>query len=125
MNDFVTFLRDSYGKTLPEQRQDLNEIRQQNGEGEIDFFARVERSYFMSKGLEKQTGANFKDWMKEDVMHQFRVGLRNNEIRRLLMLNSSTVEYKDLAKTAKNYEISLRDIEKVYSIKETRSSNRK
>ena len=115
LDNFITYLRDTYGKTLPEQRQAFENVKQMDDEPIMDFFARVERLYFRSKGIEKPAGT-FPGWMQEDVSHAFRSGLRNNEIRRLLMLNSATVQYADLAKTAKNYAAALKDINKVYSV---------
>ena len=116
LDKFITYLRDTYGKTLPEQRLAFESVKQMDDEPMMDFFARVENLYFRSKGIEKPVGQLFHNWMKEDVMHQFRMGMRNNEVRRLLMLNSTTIKYEDLAKTAKNYAVSLKDINKVYSV---------
>ena len=113
---FIAYLRDEFGKTLPELRADFDNAKQRSEENEIDYFNRLERLYFSSKNITKPSGNVFKDWMKEDVMHQFRMGMRNNEVRRLLMLNSTTIKYEDLAKTAKNYAVSLKDINKVYSV---------
>ena len=112
----MEYLRSTFGQTLPEQRLAFESIKQMDDEPVMDFFARCESSYFRSKGIEKPDGANFTGWMQEDVSHAFRSGLRNNEIRRLLMLNSSTVQYEDLAKTAKNYAASLKDINQVYAM---------
>ena len=116
LGNFVAYLRNTFGQSLPEQRLAFESVKQMDDEPIMDFFARVERLYFRSKGIEKPNGANFTGWMQEDVSHAFRSGLRNNEIKRLLMLNSTTIQYEDLAKTAKNYAVSLRDINKVYSV---------
>ena len=116
LDKFISFLRDKYGKSLPEQRLAFESVKQMDDEPIMDFFCRCERLYFSSKGIKKPVGAAFTDWMQEDVSHAFRSGLRNNEIKRLLMLNSTTIQYADLAKTAKNYAASLKDINKVYSV---------
>ena len=116
LDEFIIYLRNSFGPSLPEQRQNFASITQKKEENEIEYFNRVEKHYFMSKGTQKPTGALFTNVMKEDIKYQFMKGLINQEIRRLMMINAANVEYNDLGKTARGYASSLRDISKVYTV---------
>ena len=122
LDQFIEYLRNSFGPSLPEQRQNFSSITQKKDENEIEYFNRVEKHYFMSKGTQKPAGALFTNVMKEDIKYQFMKGLMNQEIRRLMMINAANVDYSNLGKTARGYASSLRDISKVYTVNTIESS---
>ena len=54
--------------------------------------------------------------MKADIQHVFLQGLHNREVKRLMWVNSGTLEYENLPTLAKSYACALNDVEKVYNI---------
>ena len=60
--------------------------------------------------------ANMTDAQKEDIRFQFVQGLRNPEVKRLMMLNNTGVQYSKFPALAKSYATSLRDIERSYQV---------
>lgn len=117
LDNFITYLRDTFGPSLAEQRQSFSDIRQLKDENEILYLERVKKHYASSRQI--QVG-HFTTWMKEDVKFQFISGLSNAELQRIMMINAQNVEYEDLGTTARNYAVNLKDISKVYEIKSNR-----
>ena len=123
IDNFVEWLRASFGPTQGQQRMSFQSMRQGANESEMDFFIRCEKSYFRSRGMAKPNGNNFSQYMKEDIRHGFLTGLRNKEVKRLLWVNNSSVDYEEIARLAKTYATSLVDIEKVYNVNRVSQEN--
>ena len=113
---FATWLREGYGPTTSQQRSIFQSMRQKSTETEVDFFIRLEKTYFQSRGMKKPTGNAFTDHMNADIQHVFLQGLHNREVKRLLWVNSGTLEYDNLPTLAKSYACAINDVEKVYNI---------
>ena len=64
LDNFITYLRDTFGLSLAEQRQSFSDIRQLEDENEILYLERVKKHYTSSRQI--QVG-HFTTWMKEDV----------------------------------------------------------
>ena len=107
LDEFISFLRSSYGPTQQELRLQFNGLTQHKNEDVINYFLRTEKSYFRSKNIERPSGDEFLDDYKEDIKFQFVRGLANNEVKKLLLLNQ--VSYEDLSVTARNYTMALKD----------------
>ena len=120
---FATWLREGYGPTPSQQRSIFQSMRQKSTETEVDFFIRLEKTYFQSRGMKKPTGNAFTDHMKADIQHVFLQGLDNREVKRLMWVNSGTLEYENLPTLAKSYACAINDVEKIYNI-ETSNVNR-
>ena len=118
LDNFVTYLRDTFGPSLAEQRQSFSEIRQLKDENEILYLERCKKHYAASRQI--QVGKHFTDWMKEDIKFQFISGINNAELQRIMMINAQNVKFEDLGTTARNYAVNLKDISKVYQIKSNR-----
>ena len=112
LDQFVTFLRDSFGPTGQEQRFQFQDLKQQADENETNYFLRCEKTYYRSRNIAKPVLANMTNAEKEDISFQFVQGLRNPEVKKLMILNNMGVQYQQIPSIAKSYATSLRDIER-------------
>ena len=113
---FTKWLRERFGPTPSQQRSIFQSMRQKSTETEVDFFIRLEKTYFQSREMKKPTGTAFTDHMKADIQHQFMQGLHKPEVKRLIWVNSGTLKYEDLPTLAKSYASAIKDVDKVYNI---------
>ena len=120
---FSTWLRERFGPTPSQQRSIFQSMRQKPTETEVDFFIRLEKAFFQSRGMKKPTGNGFTEHMKADIQYAFMTGLKNREVKRLLWVNTGTLKYEDLPTMAKSYACAIEDVDKVYNI-EPASVNR-
>ena len=111
LDAFATYMRGTYGLSECARRLQFESITQQPGENEAAFLTRVKDSYYRSRGLETPADAAMTDLAKSDIAHRFRVGITNVEVRRLLLLNSTTITYGNLGTTATLYSQSLRELQ--------------
>ena len=112
LNHFIGYLRSSFGPSQHEQRLRFQRLKQGEDENCIDYFLRCEKVYFQSKNMPKQTVNVFLDPYKEDIKFQYIQGLKNDEVKKLLILNSE-VDYKDLVNTARHYTTAFKNAEMV------------
>ena len=115
LDKFIEYLRERFGPTSQEQRIAYDLMKQEPEESEFDWFRRCEDGYFKSRSMSIPTGNNFTDIMKQDIVYKFVSGLYNREVLRLMRLNNSAA-YKDVAKIARGYATSLRDLETTHGI---------
>ena len=115
LDKFIEYLRERFGPTSQEQRIAYDLMKQEPEESEFDWFRRCEDGYFKSRSMSLPTGNNFTDIMKQDIVYKFVSGLYNREVLRLMRLNNSAA-YKDVAKIARGYATSLRDLETTHGI---------
>ena len=113
---FITYLRSSFGPTEQERRLAFQRIRQEENEDCINYFLKVEKHYFRSKNMSKPTGNAFLQQYKEDIRFQYVQGLKDPEVKRLMVLNTPAIEYNDIPNIARNYSTSLRNLNKVYLV---------
>ena len=116
LNQFVAYLRNSFGPSQHEQRSRFQRLKQDEDENCIDYFLKCEKIYFQSQNMPKPTGNDFLDQYKEDIKFQYVQGLKDPEVKRLMVLNTTTIEYNDIPNTARNYSTSLRNLNKVYLV---------
>ena len=108
---FATWLRERYGPTPSQQRSIFQSMRQKPTETEVDFFIRLEKAFFQSRGMKKPTGNGFTEHMKADIQYAFMTGLKNREVKRLLWVNTGTLKYEDLPTMAKSYAFAIEDVQ--------------
>ena len=105
LKHFIGYLRSSFGPSQHEQRLRFQRLKQGVDENCIDYFLKCEKVYFQSKNMPKPTGNDFLDQYKEDIKFQYVQGLKNDEVKKLMTLNS--VQYEDLVNTARQYTVAL------------------
>ena len=115
LDKYIEYLRERFGPTSQEQRIAYDLMKQEPEESEFDWFRRCEDGYFKSRSMSIPTGNNFTDIMKQDIVYKFVSGLYNREVLRLMRLNNSAA-YKEVAKIARGYATSLRDLETTHGI---------
>ena len=116
LNHFIGYLRSSFGPSQHEQRLRFQRLKQGEDESCIDYFLKCEKVYFQSKNMPKPTGNDFLDQYKEDIKFQYVQGLKDPEVKRLMVLNTTAIEYSDIPNIARNYFTSLRNLDKVYLV---------
>lgn len=118
---FKSNLRDRFGPTAQQMRVAYDRLKQEPEENEHDWFRRCESSYFKSRSMAVPTGTDFTDLQKNDIKHKFISNLYNKEVLRLMRLNDQT-DYQQLAKTARNYATSLKDLEMTNNVNHVEAS---
>ena len=113
---FITYLRSSFGPTEQERRIGFQRIKQEDNEDCVNFFLRTEKHYFRSKNMTKPAGNAFLQQYKEDIRFQYVQGLKDPEVKRLMVLNTTAIEYNDVPNSARNYSTSLRNLNRVYLV---------
>ena len=116
LEDFITYLRSSFGPSQQETRFGFQRLKQEEDEDSVNFFIRTEKMYFQSKNMRKPNGEAFLNDYKEDIRFQFIQGLRNPEVKRLMYLNGSSLSYNEVSLTARNYEVNLKDLGTSYTV---------
>ena len=116
LDSFIAYLRASFGPTEQERRLGFQRIKQEENEDCINFFLKVEKHYFRSKNMTKPAGKAFVDQYKEDIRFQYIQGLRDPEVKRLMVLNGEAIDYTNIATNARNYSVSLNDLKKEHSV---------
>ena len=122
---FITYLRSSFGPTEQERRIGFQRIKQEDNEDCVNFFLRTEKHYFRSKNMTKPAGNAFLQQYKEDIRFQYVQGLKDPEVKRLMILNTTAMDYNDIATNARNYSVSLKDLKKEYSVNYVEGSHRR
>ena len=105
---FVTYPRSAFGPTEQERRLGFQRIKQEDSEDCVNFFLRTEKHYFRSKNMTKPTGNDFLQQYKEDIRFQYVQGLKDPEVKRLMVLNTTAMQYDEIATNARNYSVSLK-----------------
>ena len=116
LENFIGYLRSSFGPSQQEKRFGFQRLKQEEDEDSANFFIRTEKMYFQSKNMRKPNGEAFLNDYKEDIRFQFIQGLRNPEVKRLMYLNGSSVDYTEIGLTARNYSVSLKDLGTTYTV---------
>lgn len=116
LDEFVSYLRNSFGPTQQERRFGFQRLKQLPEEDCVNYFIRTEKMYFQSKNMTKPTGAQFLDQYKEDIKFQFIQGLSNPEVKRLMYLNGADTDYDNIASLARNYAVSLKDLNTIHTV---------
>ena len=92
LDNFIAFLRTSFGPSVGEKRYTFENILQNEEENISEFFKRVELSYFRSKNI--SIPSTMLPHQRADIEWAFLKGLRNRETYRLLKLSPAAIEYE-------------------------------
>ena len=100
IEEFAKFLRGIYGLSEYELFTRLNNIKQDDGESETQFFARVTREFTELKGTKMSELSTFE---KNEIRNLFLKGMKNAKARKQLLMNQASITFEQLGETAKNY----------------------
>ena len=116
LDEFIAYLQTSFEPTQQERRIGFQRLKQKPNENCVNYFLRTEKEYFRSKNMVKPVGQLFLNTYKEDIKFAYVQGLADKEIKKLMYLNNATVAYEEIATTARNYAVSLRDLQTVQTV---------
>ena len=109
LTKFGNFLRSTFGMSPELMFTLLKNIRQEVGENPLQFFNRLIRLFYKARGTEIPDEFD-DDIHKLEITQSFIHGLRNTEVKREIARNKRSINFKDLGKTAMDWE----NIEKSY-----------
>ena len=74
-----------YAAMVKSGKSDIFGIKQEDNEDCVNFFLRTEKQYFRSKNMTKPRGKAFLQQYKEDIRFQYVQGLKDPEVKRLMV----------------------------------------
>ena len=114
--EFSKYLHENYGMSMNELKRRFNRLNQDLHEGKNEFFLRVIKEYFNSKGIVRPADEAFSLEHKSDIQFQFVSGLRNNDLKRIMKLDLDDYEddntkFFQLGKICQRKALSLRELD--------------